>query len=134
MISGFRKLTIVKLKKIDEVKDVNKALQWLSMSLGLFSLRDKKSSCYRIFIELIKAAKQKRALTSDEIAYKTGLSRGAVVHHLRRLIVLGIIEHRSNKYMLSDASLKDVIRKLREEANSLLEEIENVAGRIDRML
>ncbi|MBI5871594.1 ArsR family transcriptional regulator [archaeon] len=133
-MAGFRKLTIIRLKGFDEAKDINKALQWLSLSLGLFSTRDKRSSCYRLFIELMKSARQKRALTSDELAYKVGLSRGTVVHHLRKLIAAGIVEHRGNRYMLSSGNLKGAIRELRKDVEKVLNEMEDLAKGIDKAI
>ena len=69
-----RKITIVKINRPAE-KDINKELQWLGYSLGLFSIRDKDRSCYRIFLELLKAAKKGVPLSSDELAEKLNLQR-----------------------------------------------------------
>ena len=48
------KITIIRIRKPAQ-SNINKELQWLGSSLGLFGLRDKDKSCFRIFIELIKS-------------------------------------------------------------------------------
>jgi len=37
--------------------DLNESMQWFGKSLGLFGNRDRDKSCYRIFVELLKATK-----------------------------------------------------------------------------
>ena len=80
MIREFQKITIVKVRKSSE-KNINEDLQWISSSLGLFNERDKEKSCFRIFVELIKAARRGQALNSDQIAAKTNLSRAWLFWH-----------------------------------------------------
>ena len=89
MIRHFTRITVVSMNKPVK-KQVNEDLQWLCSSLGLFNIRDKENSLFRIFIELLKAAKKGIPISSDEIAHKLDLSRGTVVFHLNKkeLIVL----------------------------------------------
>ena len=53
---------VIKLRKTDE-KNLNNELQWFGQSLGLFGDRDKEKSCFRVFLELLKATKRKKALS-----------------------------------------------------------------------
>ena len=62
-----QKITIVSIKKPSQ-RNINQELQWLGSSLGLFNMRDKDKSCFRVFIELLKSAKSGHPLSSDEIA------------------------------------------------------------------
>ena len=62
-----KRVTIVRLDRPDN-HDLNQSLQWFGNSLGLFNARDKDKSCFRIFIELLKASKIKEPMSSDEIA------------------------------------------------------------------
>ena len=62
-----KRFTIIRIRKIPS-QDVNQELQWLGNALGLFNLRDKDKSCFRLFIELLKAAKMRVPLSSDELA------------------------------------------------------------------
>jgi len=78
-----KRVTVVKLRRISS-GNTNADLQWLGNSLGLFGLRDKDSSCFRIFITLVKRSEE--PISSDEIAGRLHLSRGTVVHHLIKLM------------------------------------------------
>lgn len=128
---ALRKITIYRLNR-PKSGDVNQCVQWLSGSLGLFSCRDKSKSCFRIFVELLKAAKQRKALSSDEIAYRLHLSRGAVVHHLNNLIESGIVVAHKNRYLLREASMDLLVKGMKKEISEILEEMNTVAEEIDR--
>lgn len=129
----FRKITILRIRRPSE-PGVNAEVQWLSNSLGLVSLRDKSRSCYRVFIVLLKAAKKNQGLSSDEISFHTSLSRGTVVHHLNHLMSSGIVVHSLGKYSLRVRDLKQLVRSIRDDLNSSLQEIEEIASEIDRQL
>lgn len=129
----FRKITILRIRKPSDTS-INSEVQWLSNSLGLVGLRDKSRSCFRVFVELLKAAKKNNYLSSDEIAYHTNLSRGTVVHHLNHLISSGIVISHNGKYSLRVKDLKQLVRTIREDLNESLAEIEEIAAEIDRQL
>lgn len=133
MIHEFRRVTIVKIRKPDH-KQINEDLQWLGSSLGLFSLRDKNSSCFRLFIELLKAAKVKKPLSSDELAYKLGLSRGTVIFHLDKLISSGLVTVEGNKYILKVSSLENLIEELKNETIRVFDGLKDIAKDIDDKL
>ncbi len=129
----FRKITILRINK--PAKDsINAEMQWLSNSLGLVSLRDKSRSRYRVFIELLKAAKKNIALSSDEISFHTSLSRGTVIHHLNYLMASGLVVHNAGKYSLRVRDLKELVRSIRDDLNASLAEIEDIAAGIDRQI
>lgn len=132
MITHFRKVTVIQVKK--KPTSINEKIQWLSHSLGLVSTRDKEKSCYRLFIELIKASRKGNPLTSDELAYKLNLSRGTVIHHLSKLIAAGLVVQENNKYSLRKKDLKTTIEAMRSDMDETFEDIEKVADNIDSML
>ena len=127
------KFTIIRQNQAPK-QNLNEQLLLLGESLGLFSLRDKDKSCYRLFIVLVKALKLKIELTSDELALQTGLSRGTVVHHLNRLMDAGIVTNYKNKYFINYASLQDMVQDLRKGINSMLDAVGIVAKKIDKSL
>jgi len=133
MLIQSKKITIVKINKPIE-REINKELQWLGLSLGLFNLRDKDKSCYRIFLELLKAAKKKEALSSDELAASLGLTRGTVIHHINKLIEAGLIVHQRNKYALRVEKLEVLIQELRRDLERTLENLKEIAMDIDRFM
>ena len=93
------RITVMRVRKYD-APNINQELQWIGSSLGLFNLRDKDSSCFRVFIILVRTARQNKPLTSDEIAEKLRLSRGTVVHHLTKLMEAGIVLRERKGYLL----------------------------------
>lgn len=133
MIIQSRKITIVKIGKPLK-RDVNEELQWLGNSLGLFSLRDKDRSCFRVFIELLKAAKLREPLSSDEIAERLDLSRGTVIHHINKLMESGLVTRVRNKYMLRVENVEDLIDELRRDFERVYHNLKQVAIDVDRSL
>lgn len=129
-----QRITLVRIRKSSQENDVNRELQWLGTSLGLFNLRDRDSSCFRIFITVIQRAHRNEAISSDEIAEKLGLSRGTVVHHLSKLMDGGLVLRERDGYILREASLTSVIRDLRRDVQDILTELEVAAKDIDERL
>ena len=97
------RVTIVRVRR-ESPNNVNQELQWLGNSLGLFNLRDRDSSCFRVFITLVKRAKRNEVLSSDEIAHRLNLTRSTVVHHLTKLIDSGIVVREKGGYLLRGLS------------------------------
>lgn len=127
-----QRITIVNVRK--PARTLNEELQWLGSSLGLFGLRDKDRSCFRVFIELLKAAKIDRSLASDEIAHKLRLTRGTVVHHINRLMEAGIVVHHRGGYLLRVNKLETLVDELKKDTERSFEDMKRVAKEIDQML
>jgi predicted transcriptional regulator len=125
-----RKITLIKARKKAEL-NINEELLWLGNSLGLFQKRDKDKSCYRIFLELIK---NKTGISSDELAYKLGLTRATIIHHLKNLIKAGIVVEESNRYYLRVDTLKGLIEELRRDVDNILDDLEKIASHVDEFL
>ncbi len=130
---NIQEITIIRNRK-PVMKDVNQELQWFGGSLGLFNLRDKDKSCFRIFVEMVKAAKARQALSSDELAARANLTRGTVVHHLRKLMKAGIIVHEKNMYILRVDSMRSLIDEIEKDLERTLSDLRDVADQIDREL
>ena len=128
-----QRITIVNIRKPAE-KTINQELQWLGTSLGLFNLRDRNKSCFRIFIQLIKAAKSKKPLSSDRIAEDLNLSRGTVIHHIARLMEAGLVVHQGNKYLLRVDNLSELIEEVEKDIQRTLSDLRSVAENIDSRL
>lgn len=128
-----QKITIVKIRKPSE-NNVNDDLQFLGNSLGLFNMRDKDKSCFRVFIELLKAAKRKQPISSDELAFRLGLTRGTVVHHINKLREAGIVVHEGKSYFLRVDKLQSLIQELRKDIMRTCDDLESIATEIDKEL
>jgi len=128
-----QKITIIKTRKPTE-KNLNQELQWLGSSLGLFNLRDKDKSCFRLFIELLKATKRKHPLSSDELAYRLDLSRGTVIHHINKLMESGIVVNEFNRYMLRVNNLKELIDEIEKDLQRTCSALRDIAVEVDDKL
>lgn len=129
----YTKITIVRFDT-EAPEQIDQELQWIGSSLGLFSLRDKDKSCYRIFISLIKNAKEEKALSSDEIAYQLDLSRGTVVHHLNKLLNNKIINIIDGKYILRAKTLKELIELLKQDTIAMFDDLKQVGENVDKKM
>ncbi|MBI2125669.1 HTH domain-containing protein [Candidatus Woesearchaeota archaeon] len=127
-----KKVTVIKVRRLGE-GNVNSDLQWLGNSLGLFNLRDRDSSCFRIFITLIKKSNHD-PISSDEIAERLHLSRGTVVHHLIKLMDSGIVVREKEGYLLRENNLQRLVLDLQRDAESLFAELKEVAKEIDERM
>lgn len=128
-----QRITIIRIQK-PSLADVNTELQWLGSSLGLFNLRDKDKSCFRIFVELVKAGKKEELVTSDELAYRAQLTRGTVVHHLNRLMESGLVVHRKQGYGLRENNLKALVAMVEKDIQRTCEELKRIANEVDQKI
>ncbi len=115
-------------------RSLNEELRWFGVSLGLFGQRDRDKSCFRLFIELLKNAKGNKTATSDELSYKTNLSRGTVVHHLNRLMESGIVKKEGKRYLLRVQNLTVLVDEIESDIRRACEGLKEVAKEIDALL
>ncbi len=127
------RVTLLRIRRTD-TSNINEELQWIGNTLGLFNLRDKDSSCFRVFITLVRKAKRNETVSSDDIAEKLGLTRGTVVHHLSRLMDAGIVVHEKEGYILRENTLHKLIRQIQRDIENVFGELESVAKEIDEKL
>lgn len=128
-----QRITIVNIRKPAE-HNVNQELQWFGSSLGLFNLRDKDKSTFRVFIELLKSTKAEKPLTSDELAARLDLSRGTIIHHINKLMESGLVIHEGNQYTLRVENLKSLIEEVEKDIKRACEDLKEVAKEIDNRL
>ena len=133
MANHYQKITIIKIRKPVR-SEINEELQWVGASLGLFNLRDKDRSCFRIFVELLKSSKIGNGLSSDEIAFKSGLSRGTVIHHINKLIESGLVIVEERKYILREAKLEPLIDEVEKDILRSLDGLRAIAKDIDKKM
>ncbi|MBT4604643.1 ArsR family transcriptional regulator [archaeon] len=124
------RITIIRVRR-DNSANVNDMLQWIGNSLGLFSLRDKNKSCFRIFIVLLKRAKRGEVVSSDDIALLLGLSRGTVVHHLNSLMDSGIVLREQGGYILRATTLEGVVEYIKRDIEATMDHLSEMAKEVD---
>ena len=128
-----QRITIVNIRKPAE-HNVNQELQWFGSSLGLFNLRDKDKSTFRLFIELLKSSKADHPLTSDDLASRLALSRGTIIHRINKLMESGLVIHEGNTYILRVDNLKSLIDEVEKDIKRACEDLKEVAKEIDGRL
>ena len=131
---SYKKITIIQLDTEPPVANIDQELQFLGTSLGLFGMRDKDRSLYRIFIALVRALKSKQELTSDELAYQLELTRGTVVHHLNNLLSSGIVIEKNNRYKMRSEKLSELLKNMKSDVEKTYDELISVAEHIDEKL
>jgi len=125
------------IKKINSPApgNINDDIDFICKSLGYFSPRDKQDTAGKIFRLLVKNACQPgTCLTSDEIAEKLNLTRGAIVHHLNNFISAGLVIKERNKYRLRSPSLQKSIEEIKEDIDRIIDEVLKIASEIDQKL
>ena len=128
-----QRITIVNIRKPAE-HNVNQELQWFGSSLGLFNLRDRDKSTFRVFIELLKSSKGRQTLTSDDLAAKLHLTRGTIIHHINKLMESGLVVHEGNTYTLRVENLKSLIEEVEKDIKRACDDLKEVAREIDNRL
>jgi biotin operon repressor len=127
------KIIIINTRKTNTTS-INEELKWIGESLGLFNLRDKNSSCFRIFIVLLKKARRNESISSDEVALLLGLTRGTVVHHLNMLREAGLVLREQGGYILREPTLERLIREVQRDIDRTFSDMLAVAKEIDLKL
>jgi len=129
----FTKITIISTRK-PQASDLNEQLQWFGGTLGLFGTRDRDKSCFRVFIVLLKNIKEDCPLSSDEIADRTGLTRGTVVHHLNKLMRSGIITSERGGYQLEVDKLEHLVDIVKNKVDRTFESLRDIGRELDSKL
>lgn len=110
-------------------------IDYLCKSLGYFSKRDKQDTAGKIFRELVRdACGPDQCITSDELAEKLNLTRGAIVHHLNNFIAAGIVIKDHNRYQLRSASLQKSLEEIRTDIDRIMNQMIKIASEIDEKL
>jgi DNA-binding transcriptional ArsR family regulator len=108
VVSGVKRRKEVPLSEITLRKfekpygDEKELLRKFCISLGLLQPGDSRDSIVEIVAALLKARKQRRYLTSEEIVHNISVSKPNLRRHLRRLGDIGIIEKRENRYRIRE--------------------------------
>lgn len=109
-------------------------VEWLCKSLGFLSERDKDKTVIKIFEKLLERARDQTGITSDELAELVGVTRGAVVHHLNKMIRCGIALRRSRYYELRTDSLQMTLDEIESDIHRILENVRKIAKSIDERI
>ena len=130
MEKSLRQFNIKKLKEPTE-QNTDKDIEWVCGSLGFITPRDQEKTAYVILKAIIKSAKKKKGMTSEELNKLVEPTRGSVIYHLKRLIKSGLVVKIGSAYELKMNSLTNTIEEMRKQTNLVLDDIQKVAEDID---
>ena len=110
-------------------------IDFLCKSLGYFTKRDKQDTAGRIFRLFVKeACEPDRCLSSDEIAERLDLTRGAIIHHLNNFILAGIVIKEQNRYRLRSASIQRSLEEIKDDIERIMDQMIKIASEVDERL
>jgi len=115
-------------------KDLDEDVEWITRCFGFLETRDVNRTAARIFEALIYAASEDEGHTSDVLAERVGVTRGAVVHHLNKMMRSGLVIFHGGQYKLREKSLRGTLNEVERDLRRVLEKIEVVASSIDESL
>ena len=115
--------------------NVNNDIDYICKSFGYFAPRDKQDTAGKIFRLLVRdACGPETCLSSDDIAEKLNLTRGAIIHHLNNFIEAGIVIKEHNRYRLRSASLQKCLEEIRTDMERIMQQMMKIAIEIDEKL
>ena len=85
-------------------------------------------------MELVKAARRRQLLSSDELAERTNLSRGTAVYHINRLIESGLVTVYEGRYLLRVENLEQLVTEIQRDLNRVFEDMKQIAEELDNEL
>lgn len=115
-------------------KNLKSDIEWICHSFGFFEKIDREKTAASIFGGLLKAAKEGRMLSSTAIGGMSGITRGAALIHLKRMMSSGLVTSENSKYMLRCSSLQRTVKEVHRDIDRLFEDIEQIALEIDDQL
>lgn len=114
--------------------DVDDTIDLLCESLGVVGSRDVNKISVKIFKELLGALRNEENVSSDELAEKTGLTRGAVVHHLNRMLKAGIVIRTKRGYEIRTYDLESLVDAVKNDVLRIFDDLRGVAAELDNAL
>lgn len=126
------RITIKKLEKPFE-KDIEKDMDWLCSCLG-FCKETQQKIAPQLFKKIVEHISKGEKPTSTQLSTEVGMSRGAVIHQLNRLIAAGLIRKDGRGYCLRGGSIYRTIKEVEHDMQWIFEDLEQMALDIDEQL
>jgi len=130
MLRSLKQFVIRKLREPTD-KQLDKDIEWVCNSFGFITLRDQDKTAFKILKALVKAAKEGKGLTSEELTELVEPTIGSVIYHLKKLMKAGLVVKLDSTYELRMNSLLKTIEEIEKEISMTLADIKKVAEDID---
>ncbi|MFQ6075706.1 MAG: ArsR family transcriptional regulator [Candidatus Bathyarchaeia archaeon] len=115
-------------------ENLEEDIEWFARCFGFLETRDVAKTAAGIFAALLYAAAEDGGLTSDELSEKIGVTRGAIVHHLNKMMGSGLVIFHGGRYKLRERSLRRTVEEIGRDVSRVLENIVEIASDIDEKL
>jgi biotin operon repressor len=126
-----RRFVIHEIREPKE-KDIDDDIEWLCRCLGILSNRDFDKTSTKLFESFLEASKKNRALSSDDLADRIGISRATVIHHIKRFESAGVVIRSEEGYELRTHSVQEVLDEIEMDIERTLKRMKKIAEDIDR--
>jgi predicted transcriptional regulator len=133
MAKTLRQFTVKRLREPGE-KQVDEDIEWVCNSLGFITPRDQDKTALRILKALMKSAKEREGLTSEELTEYVEPTIGSVIYHLNKLMKAGLVVKMNSNYELRMNSFLKTIEEIEKEIFNTLTDIKKIARDIDKDL
>ncbi len=112
-------------------KDIFDFINWFCRSFGVITNRDKNDTAGKIFLAILNSVSSKKGVRSQEVADTCGITRGDAIHHLNRLMGIGLVKKEGRRYLLSKTSLSLTVLAVWEDLERVFSKIRKIANEID---
>ncbi|MFQ5821960.1 MAG: winged helix-turn-helix domain-containing protein [Candidatus Heimdallarchaeota archaeon] len=112
----------------DSVED----LRWICHALSLVNPRDRSETVVSVVQTILTSTREGKGLPSEKIAERVGITRGTVVHHIKRLIRAGLVVQKGHHYELREFSLERTIERIKEDVCRFIDDIMGIGKSIDK--
>ncbi len=122
---------VIKDEELPFERDVDKYIKFLCKVLGLTTGRDTQETSCKVLKKIIVYSSNKGVTCTKEICEDIGMSRGAVVNQINKMIKAGILRKEGNYYVLRRKNLLRTILEIRRDTLRMFERIEEIAKELD---
>lgn len=112
-------------------KTLENDIEWICESLGFYEKIDKEKTAAQIFKKILESTVKEKKLTSSKLGEESNVTRGAALHHLKRMMNSGIITKKGRNYCLRRSSLYNTIIEIHEDIDRIFRNLESIAKEID---
>ena len=112
--------------------NLDRELDWICSSLGFFEPIDREKTAASVFKVIVRAAEQRKPLTSTALAKRVDMSRGSVINHLNRLQRSGLVVRQGRFYLPRSRSVFRTIEEIEEDIERIFQRMKKAAVQIDR--
>ncbi len=112
---------------------IEKEMEEFCRNLGILSARDTDKTVVRVFRVLVQERRfGDKNMGSTELSNKTQLNRITVIHHLKRLNDVGVVEKQNHKYALRGNDLMGLMQEFERERLAMLARMRKMAVEFEK--